>query len=94
MLSDLEMWSALVGALMPPLIAIVNQSHWSKAWRGIISVASCVVAAAVTCWLRGDLSAGNYAHSVLVILTAALGSYHVFWRPSSIAPAIEVATSK
>lgn len=94
MLSSLEMWSALVGALMPLAIALINQSHWSKAWRGIMAVGLCVIAAAVTCWLRGELNGSNYARSVLVVLTAALTTYHVWWKPSTIAPAIEAATSK
>lgn len=94
MLSDLEMWSALVGAVLPPLIAVVNSPRYPKWIRGVLSVLLALLAAAITCWLKGDLSTGAYAHSVLLVLTATLVTYHTFWKPSSIAPSIEVATSR
>lgn len=94
MLSDLEMWSAFVGFVLPPAIAVINQAHWSRAWRFIVAVMISVLAAAITCWVRGDLNNHDYAHSLIVVLTATLTFYHFGWRPSTIAPAIEVATSR
>lgn len=93
MLTDLEMWSALVGALLPPVVALVNRSTWPKAWRLAMAVVCCLVAAGITCWVRGELNHDSYAHSVLLVLTATLATYHWAWRPSTIAPAIEAATS-
>lgn len=92
-LTDLEMWSAFVGAVLPPIVAVINQAHWPRMLRAIVSVVLALIAAAVTCWLKGDLSNGSYAHSVLVVLTAMLATYHWFWRPSTIAPTIEVNTT-
>jgi len=93
-MSDLDMWSALVGAVLPPGIAIINQSHWSRAWRFIVTILCGLVAAAVTCWLMGLLDGHDYFHSALVVLFATLVAYHTGWKPSTIASAIEAATSK
>lgn len=93
MLTDLQMWSALVGALLPPVVAAINQPRWPGSWRLVMTVVCCLIAAGVTCWVAGALAGRTYASSVLVVLTATLATYHWAWRPSTIAPAIESATS-
>lgn len=93
-MTDLEMWSLVVGVLLPPLVAMVNQPGWSAAAKGVVAVLASVVAAAVTVWLRGDLSGGTWLHSMLVVAVAAIASYQAWWKPTGIAPAIERATSR
>lgn len=87
------MWDGLVGAGMPLLIAFLNQSRWSKPVRGIVAVLACLLAAAVTVWLRGELDVANWTKTAMVITGVAMVSYHTWWKPSSIGPRVERATS-
>lgn len=92
-MTDLDLWTLLVGAGMPPLVALVNQPRWPSWKRAIVSVVACLVAAGVTLWLGGGLRGASVVRGVLLVLVAALGSYHSWWKPSGIAPALERATA-
>lgn len=91
--SDLDIWAALVGFLMPPVIAVVNRPTWQPWIRAVVAVAANLVAGGMTAYLTGYLHGVSIIHAVLVVLFAALGSYRVFWQPSKIVPKIEAATS-
>lgn len=92
-MNDLMLWSTFIGAVLPPLIALVNQATWSPAWRFIVAVITSIITAGVTVWLRGEFNPDNWFRSALVVALAAIATYHAGWKPSGIAPAIEVATS-
>jgi ABC-type xylose transport system permease subunit len=91
-LSDLDLWSGLVGFLMPALIAALVQSHWSSQVKGAATVGVCIVGGGVTAWLTGYLHGITVIRAILVVLGAALVFYQIFWKPSKIAPSIEKAT--
>lgn len=91
--SDLDMWSALVGFGLPALIAVLVQSHWSAQIKGVITAAVCVLGGFVTAALTGDLHGTTIVRSVLVVLGSAVTFYRVFWKPTKIASAIEEATN-
>lgn len=84
---------ALIGLAMPVVIAVINQSHWSPRVRGAVAFVLCLVAATVVEWVRGDLSWEDWRNTALVIFGAAVFFYRQWWQPSTIAPAIEAATS-
>jgi ABC-type Fe3+-siderophore transport system permease subunit len=90
---SLEMLSALVGSLLPMLVAVVNRSHWAPAVKGLVVVLSSVAAGAVTAWLAGSLTGLRWTESALIIVGAAVVAYRHFWQPTGIAPAIERATT-
>lgn len=92
-LPDLAMWSALVGVLLPPLVAIVNQPRWPGWARAVITAAACIAAGGITAYLDGSLTGVRWLSAALIVAVAAVGSYQKFWRPSHIAPRIEAATS-
>jgi hypothetical protein len=91
--SNLDMWSALVGFLLPPVVAVANRPTWPSWARAGVTVAGCVLAALGTAWLNGTFDGGDLTRSALVVGFAAFGTYRAFWHPSGIAPAIEKATS-
>ena len=90
---SLEMLSALVGSLLPMLVAVLNRSHWAPAVKGLVVVLSSVAAGAVTAWLNGSFTGLRWTESAFVVATAAVVAYRTFWKPTGIAPAIERATT-
>lgn len=92
-LPDLVMWSGLVGFGMPPLVAIINQATWASWVRAIVTLLLCVAAGAGTAYFDGNLTGQRWTTAALIVATAAIASYRMFWRPSGIAPGIEAATT-
>lgn len=92
-MTDLEMWSLLVGAFTPPLVAVINQPRWSGAVKFTVTAAVCTAVAALTAYLQGDLTGRRWLSSALVVAVTALITYQTGWRPSGVAPGIERATS-
>jgi hypothetical protein len=91
--NDLLMWNALVGVLLPMVIAFVNQAHWSPTAKGIVSLILAIVAAGGTAWFNGAFTGRGVLSSILVVATLAYNTYRTFWQPSGIAPAFERATT-
>ena len=93
-MSDLAMWSLLVGALAPPVIAIIQQPTFSVRARAMITLVICLVLGAGTAWFGGELTGRSITSAVLLVLVAALSTYTAMWKPLGVAPAIEGATSR
>lgn len=92
-MTDLAMWSMLVGFAAPPVVALVNSSNWRPWTRALVTAVICVLIGGMTAYLTGDLSGRRWISAALVVATAAILSYRAYWRPSGIAPALERATS-
>lgn len=84
--------SALVGLAMPGVISIINRHSWSPQTKAVCAFACCVVAAGIVAWWDASLSWHDYRLAILTLLTAAMGFYHTWWRPSGIADGIERKT--
>lgn len=89
----LETLSALVGSLLPMLVAVVNRSHWAPAVKGLVVVASSIVAGGVTAWINGSLTGLRWTESALIVAGSAVAAYKLWWQPTGIGPAIEKATT-
>ena len=83
----------LIGFLLPPLIALVNQRRWSPVVKGLVALAACAAAATLAEALRAGTDWADWRGTALTVAAAAFGFYRVFWQPSRIAPRIEDATS-
>lgn len=94
-MTDLEMWSLLVGALLPTLVAVIQQPRWPKWFRAVVGVSASVAAGFVTTWLTfaNALWEQGMVHSILLVGVASWASYRNFWQPTSIAPTIEAKTT-
>lgn len=92
-MTDLDLWAAVVGALMPGLIAVVNRPSWPAWARAAVAVVVSVIAGAMTAYLGGDLHGISIVRAILLTLFSALGFYKLIWHPSGVAVAIEKATS-
>jgi hypothetical protein len=92
-MTDLDMWSGIVGFAVPPLVAVFVQSAWPAWARAVFAFVVCVAGGGVTAAFTGYLHGMSPARSVLVVLFSALTFYRVFWHPSQIAPMIEKKTN-
>lgn len=92
-LTDLDLWSALVGVGMPPVVALAVSSRWQPWQRAVTAAALCVLAGVATTWIAGDLAGVTPVRAVLLTATAAFGSYSTWWKGSGITKKIEESTS-
>lgn len=88
------LWSAFLGAVLPLLIAVIQQPQWSKQARTIVAVVVCAIAGAVQAYLDGKLASGvNVVSAIMIVTMAALTFYRNVWKPLGATGAIERATS-
>jgi hypothetical protein len=84
-MSDLEMWSGLVGSLLPLVVAKVIATDWSSEAKAGAAMASSILAAMGTVWFQGELNVENVTRSLLIVFTLAVVTYNNYWKPSGIA---------
>lgn len=89
------MWSLLVGAVLPPFVAIIMQPKWPDWFRAVVSVVISIIAGFVTTYLTIDdaLWEQPMVTSMLLVGVSSLTMYRNFWKPTTIAPQIEAKTS-
>lgn len=92
-MTNQDMYAAILGTVMPAIIAFVNQRRWPNWVRGLVALGLSIITGFLASYFRGNVFGGDWVRTALVVATAAVVSYHVWWKPSTIAPAIEVATS-
>lgn len=83
--------SALIGFLLPLLVAVIIRSNWPGWVKGLVVIGSSAVAGALTAWAQGKFSE-NWSQNIGTILILAIASYKLFWQPTGIGPALERAT--
>lgn len=92
-MSNLVMWSLVVGFFLPPVQAIVQQAHWPSQLRAAVNFAACAVAGVGIAFFQGDLTGRRFVEAALVTLVTTIAVYQGLWKPSNVAPAIEKATT-
>ena len=92
-MSNLAQWSALVGFLLPLVIAVIQRPSFSRPVRTIIGVVFSVGAAILTALIEGNLSINSWATSLIFVAMAAYTSYTHVWVPVGAAPYVEKVTS-
>lgn len=93
-LSNIEMWSLVIGFLNPIVLAIINQPTWSAPVKSFVAFVWSAIVSVVTLWLSDvKFDAQNLATTFLLIFVTTIATYRGFWKTSGIAPEIEAATS-
>jgi uncharacterized membrane protein YqaE (UPF0057 family) len=92
-MTNLQMWSLIAGFFLPPIQAFVQQSHWSSVLRAIVNFVSCLLVAAGVAYFNGSLTGKSWVQAALVVVVATIATYHGLWKPTTIAPIIETATT-
>lgn len=91
-MTNLQMWSLIVGTLLPLVVAVVQRRTWPDWLRSAIMVAVSALAAAGTAYFQGDLTGRRFVEAGLVIIVATIATYQGLWKPTGVAPAIEAKT--
>lgn len=85
---------ALIGGFLAPVVAsVINGENWSSKTKAIIAFLVCLVAAAFVAWYEETLNLSNLREIGPIVFLSAIATYHWFWKPSGIAPAIEKKTT-
>lgn len=92
-MTNAQMWSLVVGFVIPPLLAVVQQPSWSAKWRAVVMFVVALLAGAGTAFFTDQFEGKDVTTSVLIVLVTAIATYESFWKKTGIAPAIEKATS-
>jgi VIT1/CCC1 family predicted Fe2+/Mn2+ transporter len=91
--SNLQLWSLVVGFFLPPALAIVQQAKWSTVLRSFVAFCACALAGAGVAYFQGDLTGKRFVEAGLVVLVTAMATYRNFWKTTTIAPRIEAVTN-
>lgn len=89
----------LLGAVFPPVIAIVQHEHWPSPTRAGVALALVAVAAFVTCWGKGawtglnQASVDAFGSALSGMVATTWGSYHALWTKLGVTQWVERATS-
>lgn len=88
------LWGIVVGVITPPLVAIVQQPHWSTQLRTVVGVAIAVGFAAITCWVDGTIGHGQTLIATIgTVLVGAQATYRELWSKVGVTQKIEGATA-
>lgn len=96
MSNNVQMWSLIAAFFVPPLLAILQQPRFSATTRAVLSFLAAVVVGGGVVYFEGNLSWDNkdtLVSSVLLVLVTSIATYHGFWKPTGVAPAVEEKTS-
>lgn len=85
--------SVMVGALVPLVISLIIRTTWQRPAQEIAAFGTCIVAALIIAWLKGELTSAAPVEAFGVVYALARASYLTVWKPTTIAPKLEAATS-
>lgn len=93
-MSKLEMWALVVGFLLPPVLALVQQTQWSDRLRSVVAFVACLIAGAGTVYVQQEeWDWSDWMSTSLVVLVTAVATFRNFWKPTGISTAIEQKTN-
>lgn len=90
---DTASWAALIGAMLPLLIAVVNRPQWTAQMKQIIGIAVAAIGGIGTVLASGNFDAQNWLVTLVAVIGASQAAYALIWKPTKVAPKIEQATS-
>jgi hypothetical protein len=86
-------YTAIVGAFMPLIVAVVVQSHWPKEVKGVAALTASILAGIGSVYI-GGVELRDLGVVIPAILIASQASYQAFWKPTGLATAVEQASNK
>jgi hypothetical protein len=88
------LWGLVVGVISPPIVAIIQQPHWSTTTRTLVGAAVAVAVAVITCVVDGTIGHGQTLIATIgTVLVASQTTYREFWSKVKVTQKIEGATA-
>ncbi|MFI5880786.1 hypothetical protein [Streptomyces sp. NPDC051554] len=92
-LTDVQLWAAALGYVLPPVMAFVIQPRWSGPLKGLFMLLVAAGDGLGSAYFGHDFQGKPVVTSILIAAVTIGIAYHTLWKPSGIAPRIEQATS-
>lgn len=95
-MTDLQLYAAIVGLLLPLGTAVIVQRGWSSNLKAIVQAVLAFVASVVLTYTEGNLDGDHLRQlfmAFLIVFVPSIAAYYGFYRPTEVAPAIEAATT-
>lgn len=92
-MTDLQMWTLIVGFFAPLLVSVLRQPWMTRRWRLALVVAASLVLGIVTAYLTGQFTGRSAVSAVLVVLVVSIAMYEGLWKGTGVTDAIEAATT-
>jgi hypothetical protein len=81
---DLGSWAAIIGILLPALVAILQKATWPSYINSLVFGAAVVVASVVYALIRfDDFTWAHWQGTFLAVLTWGIATYKTFWHPAN-----------
>lgn len=90
--SNLLPISAIVAFLIVPLISFITAEAWSTAVKAVVAFVVCIGAAFLVMLYAVGVNWHDYRLIAITVFSSAISFYHLFWKPSGIAPSIRQNT--
>lgn len=88
-----DLMALVVGAVLPPLIAVITQMGWTARVKSVVALLVCALAGAGTAYYDGTLSVVDVGRSIMLVIISTQTFYRAFWKPTGIARMVEAVTS-
>ena len=87
-------WSALLGAVVPVVVAFVGHSGWTSTQKRLVAVGVSVVIGAGNLLVQGTLGWADFTWAsaladIGLVIGAAQAAYTLVWKPTGAADKVE-----
>jgi hypothetical protein len=91
--SNLALYSAAAGFLLPNAFALIAGEKWQPKMKSLLAFVACIVVAVPLAYLQGKfqgkLTVDSFVGSALIVFTLARASYAALWIPTGVVGKLE-----
>jgi len=84
-----DQWAAVVGFVLPALVAIINREPWAPWIKGLVALATSILVGTITALLAGQFTGATWFQAIVITFAASQVAYHTWWKGTEIAAWIE-----
>lgn len=88
-MSDQDMWTGIVGFLLPIIIAIIQKEKWGPQLQALVAFLVILAVSTGDCYFQGRLIPDLFVHDFLIIFVTAIAAFYGLWKPTGVANAIQ-----
>lgn len=84
-----DQWAAVVGFVLPALVAIINREPWKPWIKAVVALVSSALVGTVTALLSGQFTGATWIQAIGIVFAASQVAYMLWWKKSGITDWIE-----